>query len=157
MEQYIVMPQDHSKRNIWAVCVLVVVFLVITLLYFYSKNNTSHTPPKLEGSADTGELVSGFPGGLIVARGARITNSYTYATSSETSSGKLLTANYETNLSLDALYQLYVNYAEEKGFQILKSTNNPTSRTFFIKAFGTTSISMFDLGDKRQVMISVNK
>ena len=139
------MKMQLDKKTGFTILAGIVVLVLILVSYAYFKSlpspATSGTgsSPAAPVYAPQGQLVSGFPQGLILEGAAQVANSYAIKYSA---TGNQYTAEWSSSTSMAALYKKYQDYFNQNGWTL---KNAVTAGTAMRAAYVTKGSAIVNL------------
>ncbi len=118
-----------NPKVLWAwICGVIIVVALVAGVAWYFYSATKSTTGPMAVHAPAGQLIPGFPQGLILDSAAQPDNSYSIGYSSSTNQ---YTAEWNSSSSLATLYAEYQSYAKMNGWTITNQADGPTFKGIY--------------------------
>lgn len=146
---------SNSRTWIWIVSAVVVVVIIIALVFWFVEKRSPYAPavsgPK-PAYAPAGQLVAGFPVGLLIDSGATITKSYSLAYSSTTDQ---YSVEWDSSSSPQSLAVGYTLYFQGDGWRIASETTTSSALRSIYAAGGVGDSEFYRSGGRDRLRSSV--
>jgi len=157
------MTNDIRKKRISIAIIAAVVLIAIVLVLGFAARHNGANPagssatavplaPKAAYAA-SGEVISGFPSGMILDPAAKVASSYSLSYNASLSQ---YTASFDSKESMADLYAAYGSYFQTGGWTVTnRITTYPTSRGIYAMKDATeASVAIITESNGSQVIVS---